>query len=41
MQNKYKDVMGLKIGEAQKLYRDQVRSYQNQKILVSKKLQDM
>lgn len=41
VQNKYKDVMGLKIGEAQKLYREQVRSYQNQKILVSKKLQDM
>ncbi len=35
----YKDVMDMKIGEAQQIYREQVRAYQEQKLAVSKQLQ--
>ena len=33
--------MNLKIGEAQQIYRAQVKAYQDQKVTVSKQLQDV
>ena len=37
----YKDVISVKIGEAQQLYREQVQAYQTQKVALSKQLQSL
>lgn len=37
----YKDVIYMKIGEAQQIYREQVKAYQTQKAAVSKQLQEV